>query len=244
MKNDSLLQLMDEYGIFILLLSRQNSSRVREKVSRPFYQNKSLFEIKLDQLNKAGFEERTLIASDIKPDDKRFSFYIHRPFEDLVDNSVPFSKVLMNIYENIDTKYQQLKIKHILITYPTSPLFSDVHYKSALWSYYKNVILGEYDSFIAGELKRGFFWQDQKPLYEANSNHLYTQDIKPMFECNNALWGGKYDVLKEKKYFIGDKPYLYHSSKTASIDIDTQEDFDFAQVLYAAVQEGKLSAYY
>jgi CMP-N-acetylneuraminic acid synthetase len=240
--HESIETILKDHGIYFLVVYRTNSSRVKQKVVRPFTGNgQSLLDIKLDQLYQTGVPNRKVIlAGDHLPlkamvanlsDDKEDRYiFVERKLEYMVDNSIPFSEVLNDIYGKLP-----VECKHLLITYPTSPLFNKVDYTRAIWEYYLNVIVKKtHDSIMAGEEKRGFFWYENKTVnYQANENHKYTQNIAPVFECNNALWGGNVEVLKKRKYLIGDKPYNFLTSKLSSIDIDTMEEFKMAQQLYS-----------
>lgn len=224
-------KLVIEEKMFFLVLYRFNSSRVYEKNLRPFC-GSNLLDIKLKHLLDSGIPKENIILCGDYYSDLNGCSILNRDIDYVIDNDISFSDTLVHIYDKI--KESGIDINHLFFTYPTSPMFNDIMYKKAIYSYYKNVIAGEYDSIISGVNKKGFFWKDGKTVnYSSDENHQYTQDIKPVFECNNAFWGGKFDILKKRKYFVGDNPFLMDVPGLFSIDIDTMEDFKMAELIFS-----------
>lgn len=230
-------ELVIKEKMFFLVLYRFNSSRVYEKNLRPFHYS-NLLDIKLKHLLDSGIQkENIILCGDYSCSDLNGFSILNRDIDYVIDNNITFSDTLVHIYNKI--KESKLDINHLFFTYPTSPMFNDIMYKKAIYSYYKNVIKGGYDSIISGVNKKGFFWKDGKTVnYSSDENHQYTQDIKPVFECNNAFWGGKFDILKKRKYFVGENPFLMDVPGLFSIDIDTMEDFKMAESIYDSYMNG------
>ncbi len=225
--------------IYILVLARSNSSRVREKNTRQFYGEKSLIEIKMNQIINSGIPKSNILTSFDFSLNENNCTQIIRDTTLFTDDSIKFSDLLHNLFTEIKKKR---KVSHLLITYPTSPMFDESLYRDAIYKYYSEVICGSYDSIISGVMKRGFFWYHGKTVnYCANENHQYTQNISPVFEVNNALYGGKFEKLLERRYFIGENPYFLENRVIDSIDVDTIEDFLLARSMYVEKMRGGFS---
>lgn len=231
-------RICKEEGIFVLLLYRSHSERIFNKVQRKFHNDKSMLEIKKEQLAEAFPKEHIFIAGDDLTEQISWpsaESHVVRDTNFMIGNTLPFAEVLGHTFEKMlsqkcTTTDQRKQIKHLFITYPTCPTFDGDCYKKAIVQYYQNVIKGEFDSIMSGESKPGFFWMDGRPInYQANRNHQYTQDIKRVFEADNALWGGEWTALQRNSYLINEKPYMMENKRINACDVDTMEDFEYAQ---------------
>ncbi len=59
-----------------------------------------------------------------------------------------------------------------------------------------------------------------------------TQDLEPLYEINHAIFLAKRSVYTEQKNRIGQKPLLYIMDEIHSKDIDWEEDFKIAEIMY------------
>ena len=100
----------------------------------------------------------------------------------------------------------------------------------------EHVISGEYDSaFSAIELK-DYMWLNGKPLNYNIKDIPRSQDLAPIYMETGAFFIFRREVFTEMRQRIGIKPFICQVDQFEAIDIDTAEDFEFAEAaaLYLA----------
>lgn len=98
---------------------------------------------------------------------------------------------------------------------------------------------GNYDSAIAVKKLQEFLWKDNKPI-NYDVNHIpRTQDLDPYYMETCGMYIYDRDTIKVKKRRIGDKPYLIEVSNFESVDINTYDDFEMADVVRKKIEENK-----
>lgn len=215
--------------IYVVLIYRSFSRRVPRKNVRKFSSGMSLLDIKMRQLSKVFPNENIIMAGD--DDIITATKCIKRDPDKILSDKYSFHDVLDDIYEKIAKKYPE--VKHLLITYPTCPMFNESDYQYNIMHYYNNVINGNHDSLATGVSMSGFFWHKNKPVNYNPTNHPYTQQLDDIFMFDNCLYGGKFIILRNKKYLIGDKPYFGETPFEHTTDVDTMGDFEYAREQYS-----------
>lgn len=75
-----------------------------------------------------------------------------------------------------------------------------------------------------------FYRADGSAINHDPNNLIRTQDLEPWFEENSNLYLFSRESFTATNARIGRKPMMYESPRFESIDIDDQEDWDFAVV--------------
>jgi N-acylneuraminate cytidylyltransferase len=210
---------------------REGSSRIKEKVLRPFHDGKSLTEWKVEQLIDVlppnqiyvSTESQKIIDQVLKYDVK-----IHHRDDYLsVGHQAPFNEVITGIIKDIPGKY---------IAWITAvvPLMRPNEYKTAFEKFLDNCI-GESrntDSLVTVNLLKEYLWKEDGPLnYEANKNHTISQNLPNIYRVTNGLYmRSKNEILKDE-YFLGKNPYFHIVDKFSGIDIDEWDDFELSQFI-------------
>lgn len=237
--NTTVKDIIKEESIAILVLARSSSNRVLNKNYRNFYKDKSMMDIKLDELIEMCGPKHIFVSSDIAT--SRVNF-IRRSKESIFDNSLSFSEIITPIFN----KLYQKGFKHVLITYPTSPLFNKEMYAKVIHEYYTNIIKGDKTSAVTGHYENGYFWMDGKEMnYEATAEgHAYTQFNKKVFSINNAVYIKK--LIKEKNHYMfnRDSVHFIEIPRVFGIDVDTKEDYIIAQELYKSYTNNQFNGVY
>lgn len=117
----------------------------------------------------------------------------------------------------------------ILQVIPTSPFIST---ETIEWSI---VMLKEHNvNSVVGVRKENLYiWKDFKPTYYKNNKILNSYDLEPTIYETTGLYVNKTKfVLKNKKRIDYDNCWLFNLSKLESIDINTEEDFKFAEIVW------------
>ena len=131
-------------------------------------------------------------------------------------------------------KNEDLQIDEIIVLQPTSPLRTTQHIDEAIKMYLEK----KADSVISYcQEEHSVFWHkfitDEGKFEDIfNGDYLKNrQEIRPTFYPNGAIYIIKTKLLLEKKYY-SENAYAFLMDKKSSVDIDTMEDFEFAEWLY------------
>ena len=212
--------------IVALIPIREGSERIKDKNFVEFAKGHSLLDIKIKHLKKNGCFDRIYISSD---SDKVKQIAI--------DNNIYFL--------DRSTKMCQSNViwadvvEHIMNTIPGNPIITWALATSPLFNRYAHALEDlldhkDNDSLVAVLPKKSFFINKlgRGINYNPGSWHPYSQELETYYEVTGACYIGlKSDMLKWR-YWFGIKPYLFEVSESEAIDVDTLEQFKFAQKLY------------
>ena len=217
---------MKIFNYLAVIPARKKSKRIKNK-NLSKVKNQTLVEIAIDQALKVRKIDYIAVSSDsekiINIAKKRKILSIKRPYKYSTDNS-PTEDVLNHAIFYLEKK--NFFFKNIILLQPTSPqrTFKDI--KSCMKKYEKNKI----NSIFSGYYSKEFVWKiNNKFIKSFSYNYLKrqrSQDIKPLFYENGAIYIFNCNLFKKKKNRII-KPFdIFEMSKNNSIDIDTKEDLD------------------
>lgn len=120
-----------------------------------------------------------------------------------------------------------------VLAHTTSPFIKPESFSKAL----SMIIEHGYDSAFSVEKIQTFTWFNNEPLNYSLTHIPRTQDIKPIYVETSGFYIFKKNIWKEKRQRIGDKPYLLVVDKIQGIDIDNNEDFEFATSIANHIQQ-------
>lgn len=120
-----------------------------------------------------------------------------------------------------------------IITHVTQPFTKAESIEKAL----EKVVSGEYDSAFSAVMLQDYMWYQGKPLNYDMTNIVRTQDLDPMYMETGAFFIFTKEVFTKTHRRIGDNPYIYVIDQFEAIDIDEQEDFEFAQAAAAFLKK-------
>lgn len=133
--------------------------------------------------------------------------------------------VLQHVLQTLD-----YEVENVILLQPTNPLRPAGLIKEALMEFQS----GSYDSLMTvsrsykklGKIQKGFYIPYN---YEMGQR---SQDLEPLYYENGLLYITKAKIMKEGK-ILGEKnsPFIVEHS-FAEVDIDTLEDFEYAEYLY------------
>ena len=208
---------------------REGSERVKNKNFKKFVNNESLLHLKIKQLKNQKLIDKIYVSSNSKKAEK------------IADNlNVNFVK-RPNYYCGSKAKLHEYNT-YMLESIPgnpevvwglvTAPLFSE--YDKIIKKYISNKKEG-FDSLIT-TIKYNDFLIDEnaKPLNCAFGIwHLFTQHLKIQNQITGSVYIAKKSDQINWQYWFGPNPYMHEVKKFQSIDIDDNEDFEIAQILYS-----------
>ncbi|NJN27807.1 MAG: acylneuraminate cytidylyltransferase family protein [Cyclobacteriaceae bacterium] len=225
--------MSDQIAVF--LPTRTGSQRVKDKNTKPFggFQN-GLLGLKLKQLLQVDgiviylstndpLSKR--IAADIDSSGLKIKV-IDRPNELCLDSTL--------LSDLIDYVPSIIYEAHILWTHVTSPLIHSGLYQKAI-DIYLNQLGHGFDSLMTVRKLHEFLWSAEDNDFVSFDRKIIkwprTQDIKPLFQVNSGIF-----LAPRKRYLlgdrIGDRPYLLELNSFESMDIDWNEDFELAELIY------------
>lgn len=129
-----------------------------------------------------------------------------------------------------------------VLAHTTSPFIKAQSFSKAL----SMMIGNNHDSALSVEKIQTFSWYNQKPLNYSLSHIPRTQDIEPIYVETSGFYMFRKEVWSKKKQRIGDNPYFMVIDKIEGIDIDTTDDFNFAETIATnlrSVQSGDVGGY-
>ncbi len=187
---------------------RKNSVRLKNKNFLSFFNNKSLLEIKINQLKEIKFIDNIVVSSDsitAKKIAKRNKVNFHNRKKYYASSKCSGGSFFKNLAESIEGDY--------LVYCPcTSPIIKKKTYNL----FFKKFISEKhkYDSFNTVSKLKTFIWKNQKPLNYNFSNAPNSQDLPDIY---HALTFGINIISKNKmiKYrnIVGKKPKFVILSK-------------------------------
>ncbi len=112
-----------------------------------------------------------------------------------------------------------------VLTHVTQPFIKPSSIRKAL----SKVISGEYDSAFSAVILQDYMWLNGKPLNYDMKNIVRTQDLDPIYMESGAFFIFRKEVFVNLGQRIGNNPYICEIDHFEAVDIDTAEDFGFAQ---------------
>lgn len=143
--------------------------------------------------------------------------------------------VSMNVI--IDHDLTQIDGIYFLQTHSTNPLLETPTLTRAMETWLKHP---QYDSlFSVNRYQSRFYDGKGSPINHNPNEMLRTQDLPLVYEENSNLYLFTRESFQKTGRRIGNKPVLFEMPKMESLDIDTEEDFKMAEVLYNYVTKTK-----
>ena len=224
---------MEKVAFF--LPTRKGSQRVKDKNTRPFaniegglienkirqlIQTKSIDEIILSTNDQTCIE----IAENYKSKCERLKIII-RPDDLCLDTT--------NLQDLICYVPTITNADHILWGHVTTPICGADEYDKAI-KLYKSKIKEGYDSLIGVSELKNFLLNKDAQLINNTTKLPWprTQDLESLYEINHTMFLAKRDVYIKLKNRIGERPILHVMDKMNSFDVDWEEDFAIAEVIY------------
>lgn len=129
--------------------------------------------------------------------------------------------------EIIEQFVKDIEADIYVLAHITQPFSSKESLENAL----SKVINESYDSaFSALEIK-DYCWYQRKTINYDMKDIVTTQNLEPVYVETGAFFIFKKEVFTKYHQRIGLNPYIQPVSQFEAVDIDTQEDFAFAEAI-------------
>lgn len=159
-----------------------------------------------------------------------------RPVDLAEDNTPGIDPIIYTVSQLLLT--EDYKPDYVMILQPTSPLRTACHLDESIELFLKSS--DDYDSLISvTELEHPTQWNrtiDENMYLKKienydDRNQFQRQSFSKTYRLNGAIYIVKTDILLEQKLIETDRTYSYVMNRESSIDIDTVEDFSYAEYL-------------
>lgn len=224
--------------VVALLPMKANSERVKGKNFREF-NGKPLFRWILDALLEVeeidqviiNTDARSILAENGLTDSKRVQIRDRKP--ELCGDLVSMNLILADDIDNVDADIY-------LMTHTTNPLMSADTIHKAIETFQLKHDEDKADSlFTVDRIQTRFYREDCSAVNHDPNNLIRTQDLEPWYEENSNLYIFTKESFSKTNARIGKTPIMFESPQFESIDIDEQQDWDFAVIAARYLQEEK-----
>lgn len=220
--------------IAFFLPTRKGSERVKNKNTRPFAGIEGgLVENKIKQILSTKKVDEILFSSN---DEKclevaqRYSFDSRMKIIERPDYLCLSSTNLQDLICYVPTITDA---DHILWGHVTTPLAGAEEYDKAIDLYLSRLKDG-YDSLVGVTELKNFLLNEEGKLINNTTDIPWprTQDLQPLYEINHTIFLAKREVYTEQKNRLGKKVLLHVMDEICSKDIDWEDDFKIAEIMY------------
>lgn len=223
-------------SVVALLPMKSNSERVRGKNFKNF-RGRPLFSWVLDTLLSVQLIDLIVINTDARDtlashgliETDRISIRDRKP--DICGDNVSMNRVIADDLSNVSAGIY-------LMTHTTNPLLSAVTIEKALTQFIHAKSSSAVDSlFTVDKVQTRFYRADASPVNHDPDNLIPTQELEPWYEENSNLYIFTRESFRATGARIGKRPMMFQSPFFESIDIDTPDDWDFAEVAVQYLQQ-------
>jgi CMP-N-acetylneuraminic acid synthetase len=215
-----------------LLPMKANSQRVPGKNFRLFA-GKPLFAWILDTLLAIEDVSKVVIDTDAQDElaasglQSSERLVVQQRPKDLCGDAVSMNLILAHdIATNPADTY--------LMTHTTNPFLSVGSIEAALENYEQGLRDGHDSLFTVDPVQMRFYKEDVTPVNHDPDNLIQTQDLEPWYAENSNLYIFSRDSFEATQARIGKNPIMMVTPKYESVDIDTADDWFFAEALAKA----------
>lgn len=211
-----------------IIPAKTNSSRVKNKNWRPFAFDRHLVDITLDNILNCGVDPKNIFLSCEDPQKEQYckkrgiNFILRDKY--LCDNDLSLQTWMKRICHQVTDD------RDIAWCQVCDPLFNEYRQCLNLWDEVKQK---GHDSLTVCYAHKMYLMDYQsRPIgWSFGSHHTKSQDLPIFRTMPFTLSVLTRDSVETNGYHVGSFPYWYQSN-SRHIDIDTEEDFRLAQIIY------------
>lgn len=200
-----------------------HSTRCPNKHFLPFYKDKTLVDIKIEQLLQAGAEHVFVSTNDRNVTDTSNITYINRDEKYCDETQTTFPEVMQEIFNTVPVSND----KNALFTFTMCPLFDRYAEMYSKFIETGNNQLAVHPSkhYYLNANKRG-------ANFMFGAWHPYSQDIEPMYQMPYCGVLAKMSEHRKVGYTIPTTFDFFEIKTFENFDIDTKEEFEICQLIY------------
>ena len=220
--------------IAFFLPTRKGSERVKNKNTRPFaHIQGGLIENKLQQLVTSKLIDEFILSTN----DEKCMEVAQKYVSDERLRILPRPDALClgstNLRDLIRYVPTITDAEHILWGHVTTPMCDAVEYDKAIEVYFSKLKEG-HDSLVSVVELKNFLLNKRGKLINNTTTLPWprTQDLETLYEINHAMFIASREIYMNEGNRIGQNPFLYIMDKQLSFDIDWEEDFTLAEMIF------------
>jgi CMP-N-acetylneuraminic acid synthetase len=212
----------------VILPMRAGSQRVIDKNIKPM-NGKPLYEYIIDTLLKCKHIDKIIINTDIQQVLEKYKdnnkFILQQRPEELKGNC-DMNWVIKDVLSKTEGEY-------FIQLHVTSPLLSAETIDKSVETYFNNKQVNDI-LFSVNKIQMRFFDKNKKPINHKLSDPPTTQDLDVWYmeDCN--LYVFSRSSFNKNTHRIGETPYLFPIHPKESVDIDSDGEFELAEMLIKA----------
>ncbi|OUU28801.1 MAG: hypothetical protein CBC04_00655 [Verrucomicrobia bacterium TMED44] len=209
--------------IVAVLAVRAGSQRVPEKNIRKFHDT-NLLELKLNVLTRCKQIDEIVVNSDSEEMleiGRKFNVSTHKREDYFASSKASNSEFHGHIAEMTEGDV-------IFLAPACSPFISSARHDEII-EHFKS---GEFDSLTSTHLIKGHLWLDNKPLNYDLGDVPNSQDLPDIEMLNYGVSLINREIMLKNKALVGDNPGFINLNSIESIDINTLEEFELAEIIY------------
>lgn len=206
----------------VVIPVRQGSQRVINKNFKPFA-GKSLLEHKIEMIKRLDVDNIVINTDSSKAIEIAKKYNI-----DFVEREPYYASSECTNSEYHEYLAKITNSENILVAQVTSPLVKEHTFIEAIDLFFNS----NCDSLMSIKTIKEFLWFNNKPVNYELDYAPNSQDLPEYFHPTFGIVIAKRDTMIKDRNFICGNPYFYKISQNESIDIDTNEDFEYAEYLF------------
>ncbi len=217
--------------IVAVVAVRAGSQRVPNKNIRKFH-NTNLLELKLNVLVKCKQIDEIVVNSDSQEMleiGKKYNVSTQKREQYFASSEATNSEFHGHIAETT-------KGDVIFLAPVCSPFISSIRHDEII-KYYKSE---NFDSLTSTHSVKGHLWLDNKPLNYKLDNIPNSQDLPDIKMLNYGVSLIEKEMMLKNRALIGDKPGFIDLNAIESMDINTLEEFELAEITFKEGLVGRL----
>lgn len=126
----------------------------------------------------------------------------------------------------------QIEGEHFLQTHSTNPLLTTETIDKTIECYFDGLEMCD-SLFSVTRHQTRLYWQDGRPINHNPEEMLRTQDLDPIYEENSCLYiFSRTSFSQSGNRRIGLRPQMFEIDKLEAVDIDGEQDFRLAEILF------------
>jgi CMP-N-acetylneuraminic acid synthetase len=221
--------------IHAIIPLKHNSQRVPGKNFRLFCGKPLFFWIIKTLYNCDIIRSITIITDSIIVNDSILTYYpkiniIQRPVE-LCGDDISVNLLIDDCLQKIDGDF-------FLQTHVTNPCLKPSTIINAIHMYFN--LFNQYDScFSVNKFYSRFYDENFIPINHDITKLVQTQDLPPVYEDNSCFYIFSRNTFSKYSRRIGIKPLLFPVPRLESLDIDTEDDFNLAELTFTYLEQVK-----
>ena len=216
--------------LIAILPMKANSERVKGKNFK-ILGEKPLFKWILDTLINVSDIDTVVINTDAREELYRNGLVENNKIlirdrrEEICGDHTSMNLVIGDDVNNVDADIY-------LMTHTTNPFLTENTIKKAITIFKEALKNEEADSlFTVNKVQERFYDKNAKAINHDPNNLIRTQDIDPWYKENSNLYLFTKDSFKKTMARIGERPIMIDTNYFESIDIDTVENWDLAEMV-------------